>query len=100
MSYVNNIGNPQQAISSVTPSVTTQATTSSGSSKENLVQSSRLQDTDQTTLSVSAGLVGQALKSSDTRDVKVASLQQAIAAGSYNVSSSDIADKLVQSLLE
>jgi negative regulator of flagellin synthesis FlgM len=55
---------------------------------------------DQTNLSSTGGLVAQALESSDTRSAKVASLQQAIAAGSYSVSSSDVADKIIQSLLD
>jgi negative regulator of flagellin synthesis FlgM len=100
MSYANNIGNAQQASTSATLSATAQVATSSDSVKEDLVHSSHLQDADQTTLSVSAGFVGQALKSSDTREAKVASLQQAIATGNYNVSSSDVADKLIRSLLE
>ena len=44
--------------------------------------------------------MAQALEGSDTRSAKVASLQQAIAAGTYNVSSSDVADKIIQSLLD
>jgi flagellar biosynthesis anti-sigma factor FlgM len=35
----------------------------------------------------------------DIRSAKVASLQQAIAAGNYSVSSSDVADKIIESLL-
>jgi flagellar biosynthesis anti-sigma factor FlgM len=35
----------------------------------------------------------------DIRSEKVASLQQAIAAGNYSVSSSDVADKIIESLL-
>jgi negative regulator of flagellin synthesis FlgM len=44
--------------------------------------------------------VGQALSGSDVRMEKVAALQQAIEAGTYNVSSSDVADKLISSLLK
>jgi negative regulator of flagellin synthesis FlgM len=57
-------------------------------------------DADQTTLSSIGGLVSQALEQSDVRTEKVASLQQAISAGKYNISSSDVADKLLQSLLD
>ena len=50
---------------------------------------------DQTNFSSAA----QALDGSDIRSAKVSALQQAIAAGSYSVSSSDVADKIIQSLL-
>jgi len=40
----------------------------------------------------------QALSGSDVRSSKVEALQQSIAAGTYNVSSSDVADKLIESL--
>jgi negative regulator of flagellin synthesis FlgM len=103
MSSVNGIGNPQQTISSITSSITkptVQETASSGATSENAVSSSNVQHTDQTTLSSTAGLVTQALVGSDTRSEKVASVQQAIAAGSYSVSSSAVADKIIQSLLD
>jgi len=45
-------------------------------------------------------VVSQALSGSDVRFEKVAALQQQIAAGTYNVSSSDVADKLLSSLLK
>lgn len=54
---------------------------------------------DQTTLSLASKLITTALAGSDVRTEKVASLQKAIASGSYNVSSSDVADKLLTSLL-
>ena len=54
---------------------------------------------DQANLSVASGLVTKAIAGPDVRADKVASLQKAIAAGTYNVSSSDVAGKLLQSLL-
>lgn len=56
--------------------------------------------TDQASLSHVSTLLAQALTTSDVRADKVASLQQAINSGSYNVSSSDVADKLLKSLME
>jgi negative regulator of flagellin synthesis FlgM len=97
MSYASGIGSAQTAINSITPSEAKpaiQKSASSGTINEQPIA------TDQTNLSSTAGLVAQALESSDTRWTKVASLQQAIAAGSYSVSSSDVADKIIQSLLD
>ncbi len=54
---------------------------------------------DQTSLSLASGLITKALSLSDVRSDKVAGLQKAIASGTYNVSSSDVAEKLVKSLL-
>jgi negative regulator of flagellin synthesis FlgM len=102
MSSVNGIGNPQQTITSITSSATTpavQETSSSGNAAKSAVSNS-MPPADQTTLSTTAGLVAQALEGSDVRSEKVASLQQAITAGSYGVPSSDIADKIIRSLSE
>jgi negative regulator of flagellin synthesis FlgM len=55
---------------------------------------------DQTDLSSTGAVVAQVLEGSDVRTDRVAALQQAIAAGDYNVSSSDVADKIIQSLLD
>jgi len=54
---------------------------------------------DRTVVSTMAGALSQALGTSDVRMDKVAQLQAVIANGSYNVSSSDIADKLLQSMM-
>jgi len=50
-------------------------------------------------LSKTAGVIAQAFAGSDVRLAKVAALQQTIAAGTYSVSSSDVADKLMTALL-
>ncbi len=58
---------------------------------------------DQATLSSTSSLISQAVGSSgpesDVRTEKIAALQQAIASGTYNVSASDVADKIIGSLL-
>jgi negative regulator of flagellin synthesis FlgM len=96
MNYASGISNLQQEINSVTPSETKPPVRTSVSNEIN----EKSIPTDQTKLSSTAGLVAQALETSDTRSAKVASLQQAISAGTYNVSSSDVADKMIQSLLD
>jgi negative regulator of flagellin synthesis FlgM len=55
---------------------------------------------DSAKLSAAGGMASQATDTSDVRMDKVAALQQAIASGSYRVSASDVADKMVESLLK
>ena len=101
MSYTDGVGNLQQTIGSITPTEAKSAiptSTSDGVPNEGLTPN--VEHADQTNLSSTGGLVAQAMEGSDTRSAKVASLQQAIAAGNYSVSSSDVADKIVQSLLD
>jgi flagellar biosynthesis anti-sigma factor FlgM len=56
--------------------------------------------TDQTNISSTSELLSAALNGSDVRLEKVLPLQQAIANGTYNVAASDVADKLIASLLK
>ena len=102
MSYANGIGSTQQSINPgpTSESAPTKQVTGASGEASGSVTGSSVQHADQTTLSATAGLVAQALEGSDTRSGKVASLQQAIAAGSYSVPSSAVADKVIQSLLE
>ncbi len=103
MSYASGIGNPQETNHSIAPSEAKpvqQASARHDKAAATKVSDSNVRETDQATLSASAGIVAQALEGSDTRSAKVASLQQAIAAGTYNVPSSDVAGKIIQSLLE
>jgi negative regulator of flagellin synthesis FlgM len=103
MTHANGIGASQEATSSITPAAAkpaVQATAPVDTTSGGLASDSNTGPVDQANLSSAGGLVAQALTGSDTRSEKVASLQQAIATGSYNVSSSDVADKIIQSLLE
>jgi negative regulator of flagellin synthesis FlgM len=103
MSYTSGINSLQQAINPVTPSEvkpTTQTNAPDHGANPSVEQTANLERVDQTNLSSTGGLVAQALEGSDTRSAKVASLQQAIASGTYSVSSSDVADKIIWSLLE
>jgi flagellar biosynthesis anti-sigma factor FlgM len=56
------------------------------------------QNADQAVISSTSGLLTQALSASDVRLHLVLPLQQAIASGSYNVSSSAVADSIIGSL--
>jgi negative regulator of flagellin synthesis FlgM len=102
MSYASGINSLQQTIDSITSSEAKPATQVSPPdtvSRASEGSTAGVAQVDQANLSSTGGLVAQALEGSDTRSAKVASLQQAIAAGTYSVSSSDVADKVIQSML-
>jgi negative regulator of flagellin synthesis FlgM len=100
MSYTNGITNQQQVLSSLNSSAVQPGASESLVSEASASPSQNAERADLTSLSATGGLVAQSLGGSDVRSEKVASLQQAIAEGSYNVSSSAVADKIMQSLLE
>jgi negative regulator of flagellin synthesis FlgM len=103
MSFSNGIGSLQQTTNPIAPTErkpAIQTSVSESVANQNEVQISNVEHADQTNLSSTAGIVAQVLESSDVRSAKVASLQQAIAAGTYSVSSSDVADKIIRSLLD
>jgi len=102
MSYTNGISG-QQTGNAITPSgaqsVVSVDTSGTAADKHEVLSATVVHD-DETAVSSTGGLVLQALEESDTRPAKVLSLQEAIAVGSYTVSSSDVADKIIQSLLK
>lgn len=98
MSYADRIGSLLQVPGTNAPAAAKPAQHVSAST--NQAQQPRAVQADHTDLSAAAGLIATALAGSDTRTAKVEALQQAIASGNYNVSSSDVADKMIQSLLE
>jgi negative regulator of flagellin synthesis FlgM len=103
MSYTNGIGNLQQVLGALTPAATppaSQAGEAAKAPKPHQATSAPAEQADQTNLSSTSGVIAQALEGSDVRTEKVAALQQAIASGSYSVSSSDVASKMVDSLLK
>jgi negative regulator of flagellin synthesis FlgM len=97
MSYSNEIGGLQRGLNSIAVTGTTQTNTPAAAMKTNDASTEQI---DQAKLSSMGGLVSQALGGSDVRTDKVAKLQQAIVGGSYSVSSSDVAEKMIDSLLE
>ena len=77
-----------------------------GSAKAGRMRSAAADGTDRSLVGVDRSVVSStggalltALGQSDVRTEKVAQLQAAIASGTYNVSSSDVADSLIQSML-
>lgn len=103
MSYTNGIGTLQQVLNSMMPATTQPASQTAelaNAPKPHQTASAPAQHADQTNLSSTSGVIAHALEGSDVRMEKVASLQQAIASGSYSVSSSDVAGKMVDSLLK
>lgn len=104
MSYSNGIGSFQQPLKDIGQTVVkgpevkgAQALGQKGDT--GLQGSAAAVKADQTSLSVTGGAIAEALRGSDTRMEKVASLQAAIAAGTYKVASGDVADKMIASLL-
>lgn len=103
MSYINGIGSLQQPLRSATPATTqplSQVTESTEASPQRKVAAAPGKQADQTNLSSASGVIAHALEASDVRTEKVAALQKAITSGSYNVSSTAVASKMIDSLLE
>jgi negative regulator of flagellin synthesis FlgM len=100
MSYEIGTGDLQRQVSPLPPTAATAPVQTTVSTSPADASERPAVDADHTNLSSLGGLVAQALETSDTRTAKVASLQQAISSGQYNISSSDVAEKLIQSLLE
>lgn len=98
MSYTSGIGNMQQALNSIASASKSTADVTSGTDRGASALASMQED--QANLSSTGGVMAQALEGSDVRSAKVTALQQAIASGSYNVSSSDVAEKMIDSLLK
>jgi anti-sigma28 factor (negative regulator of flagellin synthesis) len=101
MSISNGIGSLQGLSNTVTP-----ASQTAPAGKEQQIKTAVPvhvapkvnQAVDQAVISSTSGLLTQALNASDIRLHKVLPLQQAIASGSYDVASSDVADKVISSL--
>lgn len=94
MSYASGINNLQLTVGSVESANPAEPTSIQPGGS-----STQVSHADQADLSSAAGSIAQSLTTSDVRTDKVAALQQAIASGSYNVSSGEVADTIIQSLL-
>jgi len=108
LSYTNGISSTQQvfdATEAAASSSTNKATRTEQSSVSGSVsvqgESNGTSAVDQASLSTVGGVMAQALSASDdVRTDKVAALQQSIAAGTYNVPASAVADKIISALLQ
>ena len=104
MSISNGIGSLQALSNPVTPATATvqagkeEQIKSSASLAPGVAKTSAV--TDQTVISSTSELLSRALVGSDVRVDKIQPLQAAIAAGAYQVSSADLADKLISTLLK
>ncbi|HMG02742.1 MAG TPA: flagellar biosynthesis anti-sigma factor FlgM [Edaphobacter sp.] len=95
MSYPNGIGD-WKGLNPITPTSTSETRPAVKTAE---TKTAGRTETDETKLSPASAQIAQALGESDVRTEKVAALQKAIASGSYSVSSSDVADKLMQTML-
>jgi flagellar biosynthesis anti-sigma factor FlgM len=101
LSYTNGIGSPQQfpgaadvaATSSANRTAKTEPAAVSGQDEFSGAP------VDEARLSGAASAVAQALSGGDVRTDKVAALQSSIAAGTYSVSASDVAVKVLSAML-
>lgn len=98
MSFTNGINNLQQAIG--TAAAETAKPVSNGAAKANDAVQTASQQADHAELSAAGSLISKGLDGSDVRMDKVQALQQAITSGSYHVSSSEVATKLIDSMME
>jgi negative regulator of flagellin synthesis FlgM len=101
MSFGNGISDLKQALSTVVPvSETKAAPRSEPASTTSETASDYGTKTDEASLSTTSGLIAQALEGSDVRTAKVEALRQAIANGSYQVPSAEVAGKIIQSITD
>jgi negative regulator of flagellin synthesis FlgM len=99
MSYTNSIGSANQLSTPMTTATTAPwSSTNIGTKSGNSASETNGLSDDQTSFSAAASLIGQPQGGSDVRSERVSALQQAISAGTYNISASDVADKLIQTL--
>ena len=98
MTYPNGIGD-WKALNPITSTPASETRQANNQARAAETKPAGRTETDETKLSSASSVIAQALGGSDVRTDKVEALQKAIADGSYSVSSSDVADKLIQTLL-
>jgi len=98
MTYSNGLGNLQNLLGTVAASDTKRADATATATSASAANTKL--DADETQFSSTSGLLGQALSGPDVRMPKVMALSATIAAGTYQVSSLDVAGKMIDSLLK
>jgi negative regulator of flagellin synthesis FlgM len=98
MSYTNGIGDWNKVLNPVAPTSATEVRQANPAKAADPEKTTQIQ-ADKAKLSPASELLANALEGPDVRTTKVEALQKAIADGSYKVSSGDVADKIIQSLL-
>jgi flagellar biosynthesis anti-sigma factor FlgM len=93
MNVSNDFQGMQQLFSSQEVNKAQSAATPSASSQAPAI------GTDEATLSSAASIAAQAAPDSDVRMDKVVQVQQALAAGTYNIPSSEVASKMIDQML-
>lgn len=100
MSFGDGISDLKQALSAIIPATKPQAAARTEATANGGPLKLQEPQVDAANLSKAGGLAAQVFGSSDVRTEKIAALQQAIANGSYKVPSSEVAGKMIQSLLD
>lgn len=95
MSYTEGVGNLQLA-SSIPATKPAPQTTAATDAK--VGEKAGAAPRDRAEVSSAAGIVAKALEQSDVRMDKVNALREAIASGSYQVPSDQVADKLIEKM--
>jgi flagellar biosynthesis anti-sigma factor FlgM len=93
-----NVNNDLQGMQQMFSSQEVSKTQSSGATQAANSQAQEI-GTDEATLSSAASYAAQAAPDSDVRMDKVLQVQQALAAGTYNVPSSEVASKMIDQML-
>lgn len=91
-----NVNNDLQGLQQVLSSPDIPNAQTAGKAAAAGADSTRL---DEATISSAGSLAAQSASGSDVRMDKVNQVQQALAAGTYNVPSSDVADKMIGQML-
>ena len=98
MNIPTGIGNVPQPLNVQGPAATNAAGQADNLKQSNASGVSVASSTQSDAVSVSAGLLTQDAAGADVRVGRVQELQQAIAAGTYSVPASAVADKLIESM--
>lgn len=92
-----NVKNDIQSLQQIFESQ--QVTGAAGAKSKSAAEPAEAAGADQATLSAAASLAAHASSVSDVRTEKVAEVQQALAAGTYNVPSSAVAGKMIDHMM-